>query len=495
MKKLITLALVAGILTVSLTSCLSKKGTETESNTRSNNGIITTDPSSVTPGPGPSSKDPADMTYLEDHTVVYVKSDSAVLRDASDTSKTSAIAKFTNKLTDKLMRTGISSDGNWSRIQSGDAEYYIATSYLTTDDLLAETFADVPEADCYIYDNDGTSVNIRTYPSSENAISPALKSLASGTKVTLLKTSPNGWAKIRFDSNKEGYIMGKFLKENEPISLNTDFSSYFTSIADQTMFVSTEKANLRKIPYSGNEVKGSIAETLVKGTAVTVIGEGTVYNSKWYQVDWTVKGTNGQPDHHVSYYLHASTLSANANASNNLQDYLNSYPALKQNVKTMYVSANSLNARSTPAVEKGDDGKDVNVVKSLKKKDQVNVVAIGVFDGTVWALAKEGDSTFYFVSYAYLTTDPDGKPVPATLTLESIQNLYDFHAMTATGTVKVLANLYNTPEVSDDNKLAQLTAGTPIQIVGSVTVSRNAWYVISYNSEYCFISQTQVTVG
>ena len=493
MKKLITLAIVAGILTVSLTSCLSKKGGGNDDTSRTPSGIITTDPSTTTTTT-PISKNPADMTYLDDNTAVYVKVKGAILREVADTSKTSTVAEFSGKQTDKLTRTGISTDGSWSRVKSGETDYYILTSSLTTDDLLAETFAEMTEATCYIYDSDGGSVNLRTYPSSENAVSPILSAIKTGTAVTVLKTSLNGWVQIRADS-KVGYVLGKFLKDNAPITLDTDFGKYFTDIESKVMYVSSEKANLRKIPYSGNEVKGSIVDTLVKGTTVTVIGEGTVDESKWYKIDWVIKGSNGVPDEHKEYYIHASTLADNATASNNLEDYMSSYPALKSNTKTMYVSANSLNARSTPAIEKGDDGKDVNIVKSLKKKDQVNVVAIGLFDGTVWALAQDTNSSFYFVSYAYLTTDSEGKPVPATLTLESIQELYNFQATTATGTVKVLANLYNTPEVADENKLAQLTAGTTVQIVGAVTVSRNAWYVIQYNGEYCFISQTQVTVA
>ena len=495
MKKLITLAIVAGILTASLTSCLSKKGGGNEDTSRKPSGIITTDPSSITP-PTPTSKNPADLTYLDDNSSVYVKVEGAILREVANTTKTSTVAKFSGKPTDKLTRTGISTDGSWSRVQLEGVEYYILTSSLTTDDLLAETFAEVTEATGYIYDSDGGSVNLRTYPSSENAISPILSAIKTGTAVTILKTSSSmsGWVQIRADS-KTGYVLGKFLKDSAPITLDTDFSKYFTEYSeDKTMYVSTEKANLRKIPYSGNEVKGSIVETLEKGNSVTVIGEGTVDDSKWYQIDWVVKGTDGAPDQNETYYLHATTLSATATASTSLEDYMTSYPALTSSTKTMYVSTNSLNGRSTPAVEKDDDGNSVNIVKELKKKDQVNVVAIGLFDGTVWALAQDTNSSFYFVSYAYLTTDPDGKPVPATLTLASIQELYNFQAKTATGTVKVLANLYNTPEVADENKLAQLQTGTTVQIVGTVTVSRNAWYVIQYNGEYCFISQTQVTI-
>ncbi len=491
MKKLITLAILAAVLTASLTSCLTKKGNGDD--TRTPGGVITTDPSTVTTTP--VSKNPAELSYLSDNTAVYVKVDGAVLRETNDTTKTSTQAKFSANDQTKLVRTGISTDGSWSRVTVNGTEYYILTSSLTTDDLLAETFASVTEADCYIFEADGGSVNLRTYPSAENTVSPVITSIKTGTKVTILKTSLNGWVQIRGESNKVGYVLGKFLKDNPPITLDTDFSTYFTPVADKTMYVSTEKANLRKIPYSGNEVKGSIVETLEKGRNVTVIGEGTVYDSKWYQIDWVNKGTGGAPDQHVTYYLHATTLSATATASTSLEDYMTSYPALTSNTKTMYVSASSLNARSAPAVEKDDDGKDVNIVKSLKKKDQVNVVAIGLFDGTVWALAQDTNTSFYFVSYTYLTTDPEGKPVPATLTLESIQELYDFQAMNTSGTVKVLANLYNTPEVADDNKLSQLTAGSAVQIVGSVTVSRNAWFVIQYNDEYCFISQTQVTLS
>lgn len=499
MKKLITLAIIAGILTASLTSCLSKKGNNENTDSRTDSGIITTAQPTETQTPTPPTNNPSEMTYQDDNTVVYIKVKDAVLRDKTDTSKTTSIAIFSGKASDKLMRTGISTDTNkkWSRVRVGETEYYILSSSLTTDDLFAETFTNVTESTCYVYDSDGGNVNIRKYPSKEDAISAKLTALKTGTKVTLLSTSPTGWAKIRYDSNKEGYINSKYLNQNEPITLDTDFSAYFTNIAEKVMYVTVEKANLRKIPYSGNEIQGSIVTTLEKGAKVTVIAEGTVSNSKWYKVDWVEKGSNGAPDQHINGYIHAGSLAENSTASYTLEDYLRVYPALTRYSKTMYVSAKSLNARSTPAIEKDDKGNSINIVKSLDKKDQVSVVAIGQFDGTVWALVQDSKDTnhpFYFVSYAYLTTDPTGEPSPVTLTLESIKELYDFKPMTATGSVQTLANLYTTPEVSDDYKLAQLTASSSVEIVGSVTVNRNPWYVIHYNNEYCFISQTQVSV-
>lgn len=509
MKRIITLLLLAGLLTASLSSCV-KTGKRKEEHT-------SVDPTYITTGENgepntPSAGNPGDFQYIDDVRTVYVKTATAKLTPVAG-GEAVTLKQFAADNQQKLTRTQVSANANktWSKVTYENADYYVLTSALTTADLLAENFT---AADQEMYVVNANSLNVREFPAAEDtknsdtivARFPKLTgALALNDKVHVIATSASGWYKIEYTENevkKTGYVSSSYLstaKGGDP----ADYLKYFNSISDTAMYVSVDKANVREAPYSKGDKAGKLIadapDGIVKGTAVTVVGKGFGEFASWYQVKWTDKVQPGYPQTYSRYYISADCVSLIASAT--LQDYLNTYPELNPVTKTLFVagkpqgdaSPTTVNGRKIPQVTENKD----DIAKILYGCTQVNVVAIGTFTDGIWCLAKENDTSFFFVKYSYLTADPNGDSAYIPLTKAMLYELYPdvFSDFVKTATANGEIKAFNLPDATNGKPALDIASGATVSIVAKGTIDLTEWYMIEdSNGNGYFITPNQVTV-
>ena len=164
MKASVSLMSLAGVLAASLSSCVVQSGqTNVPTGTEQPYYQVTTAPQTPIVTPPPVSNDPADLTYAPADETVYISAKNAGLKLAEDTTRS-----ITLGITTELHRIGKST--SWSKVEYQGAQYYIASSLLTTDDLGEKTFTACQKT---LYVNTG-SVNVRLYASAENTFSTIL---------------------------------------------------------------------------------------------------------------------------------------------------------------------------------------------------------------------------------------------------------------------------------------------------------------------------------
>lgn len=504
MKKIITLALLAGLLTVSLSACFTNRPNSNDPNDRSSIFIETSDASRDAKA-SPSDAESAKYIEVTGTQYAYVKNPSARLYNVEDTDDSTTVDRFGDNNEDELLLLAVSENRTWSKVKYNKKTYYVLSSSLSTADLLGHNFRASSNVTMYVYNVQQGGLNLRKYPTTEtytdkngkeHDLAPVLASLSIGSKVTVAATSSTGWYKVRY-GDAIGYIFSDYLSTNEPISLNTNFNPYTTLFsAATTMYVSVEQATVRKIPSSAN-ISGSWVGSCKRGDEITVIGKVEINDTNWYAIQWTVKGTDGRPDENIRCYIHASCLSSlKTGAAATLEDYLEYYPTFKKYERTLYVSVNGLNARSAPEIPAS--GEPSNVLKQLNKKDKVEVKALGTYDGSTWALVQDL-SGYFFVSFNYLTADAEGNAVAIPLTLSQILAQYtNFKECSKTGVANADAAALNVPSAQDGVKLGTVKSGATVKIVAEgyveVQLIKNYWYVIQVDGTCYFVGQSQVDV-
>ena len=499
LKRNISLMILAGVLAASLASCAvssddpesTKGSSENPQYTYTNDGGNTPETPTV---------DPEDVVYTPVNETVYVISENASFRLVSDTSQT---AKF--GLITEMTRTGYSS--SWSKVQYEGAEYYVATSALTADDLLGKSFTSCNKTQ-YVNVN---QVNVRKLASSNNTISGIAGTIDLDTEVKVTAEGED-WSKVQVTidgKTVEGFIYSEYLSDTKVNVEESEYLKYFTALDEPvTMYVSgVSTANLRQKPYAddnrGPLVEG-VGKGLPEGTAVKVIAKGTVEEHDWCMVEWSV---NGVP---TKCYMSESCLSLTPGGQQaTLDDMIKAYPGLVKydSAMTLYTTG-SLNGRSSPSFAKDSDGKDFNIVKSLNKADAVKAVAYGMLetideDGSkfdmTWVLVEDEELGFYFVSYCYLTPNSDGTPAQIPASLDELLELYGFTETTLTIKTSVDINAMSTPDGS--NVAKEIAEGTTLKVVAQGQTGdeflKVKWFIVEYDDGLYFIvddSDTYVTV-
>ena len=165
--------------------------------------------------------DPSSITYAPADETVYISAKNASLKSVENTSNA-----ITLGVTTELHRIGKST--TWSKVEYQGAQYYIATSLLTADDLGEKTFT---SCDKTLYVNTG-SVNVRLYASADNTFSTILGSRNSGDEVKVI--AENGtWSKIEWvekGNEKKGFIKSEFLSTTQPSASDTEFLQHFNRV-------------------------------------------------------------------------------------------------------------------------------------------------------------------------------------------------------------------------------------------------------------------------
>ena len=167
MKKRIFALLLAGVMTVSMASCVSKPDDDPDKTEGSTGTVQTLSPSATIAG----------VTFTPVNQTVYTIVENAKLyTDVTDTENAVTVE---NKMTEM---TRIKTSTKWSVVEYKNAQYYVETKSLTADDLLGKNFTACLPKTMYVT----ASVNMRTYASADNNISPVVKLLAKGEEVTVI---------------------------------------------------------------------------------------------------------------------------------------------------------------------------------------------------------------------------------------------------------------------------------------------------------------------
>ncbi len=489
--------ILAGVLAASLSSCVVQSGqTNVPTGTEPPYYQVTTGPQTPIVTPPPVSNDPADLTYAPADETVYISAKNAGLKLAEDTTRS-----ITLGITTELHRIGTST--SWSKVEYQGAQYYIASSLLTTDDLGEKTFTSCQKT---MYVNTG-SVNVRLYASAENAFSTILSNRSAGDAVSVI--AENGtWSKIEWTEKgapKRGFIKSEFLSATQPSVSDTEFLKAFTLLDEPViMYVSDETANLREKPYADDRGTLVVPDGLPKGTEVKVVARGTVENTAWSMVEWKDGSVKRQ------YYIASKCLSVTLESAATLDQMLDAYQELVEfdSVKDLYISVNQAFGRSTPTRILDEDGNPSNAVKILILKDAVKAVAYGTIEGQdpegnkeerTWCLIQDAELGFYFVDYTILTPNADGTPAPIPVSLDQLITNYGFTKLTNAVSMKIKANDTDIMSAPDaDSVVDSLDADTVVSVVAQGSTGeyvKNDWYIIEYNGSHYFIIQDQLSLA
>ena len=467
MKKRILALLLAGILTASLASCVTSGGRNDNESTGGTEEFQTRgeDTTAVTP-----------VTWTEVDETVYVTSSAMTLVSVENASTTAVVRQL-----EQLKRIKVGSNKK-DIVVKDNVQYYADHANLTTEDIKGENMVDCAETVMYA----NTAANIRKYATSSYSFSTVIKTLKVNETVTVVAKSEK-WYRIRYTDGNLYYVFASLLSE-APVTDPNDLNNYPT-ISDLpkeewvSMYVSTSQLACRQAPSTrADEVPGV---TLKKEDKVTVIATVMVDGLEWSKILVPMEAGEGTGGGNYVGFVASNCLSetkggGSAMTLDEMMALYNTFELLPAPT-TMYVKKGAeenrpvidLHVRSTPAIP---EKKDENIVATLTTKDAVTVVAIGDGDEIVWAMIHYGEGEYYFVSYSYLTTDPEGDEVP--LTLEQLIKLYpaftkcEERVEYATKSVNC-----NTKPENQTDVAKKLVAGEAVTIVAEGDINYYKWYI------------------
>lgn len=469
MKKRILALLLAGLLTASMTSCVSSGGKNDPDNTKST--------SSTTASP---SGDGTVQDQLQDvNETVYTVINASLLTDTNATSATAVLPALT-----ELIRVKYSS--TWSVVQYNGAQYYVASAALTADDIMGKGFTACEPTVMYTT----AGLKVRPYASLNDSYSKEIATLSINTAVTVIGTGTVGgldWSKIQYtDANEtvhEYFVSSRYLSKTQGSSSDVDYSEFFDACTETTMYINVESTVfIRSTPVYPSE--DNIQESLSKNTEVKVIATGKGEYSGWSQIKYPLKKQNPDDWQEWGYgYIKTSLLSVvQGGEAASLETLLQAYgfeqitPA-----KTMYVANNvtsHLNVRSTP-----DFAASGNTLGTVTTKQTVNVVGKGTYEGT-FSYIITFENGYGFVSGKYITSDPDGAPM---LDLDAILAQYQFTEMEAKTYYAIKStNCYLSPADKNNQTPKGLTAGTQVTVVARGKYNGADLFILDFDGIYYF---------
>lgn len=497
MKKNILTILLAGLLTMSAISC---------ANNPSTNPNNTGDPTSQTSSSGttnnnqdPPIVNPPESDYTTVDETVYAVVKNLNLRTSASTSD-SALANIQLPFGTELHRTKYNS--TWSKVTYNGTEYYVASVYLTRDDINAKHFTAITPKEMYATD----AVKVRLYPSTHTELSKRehiIKTLKKNDAVTVVATG-SGWYQIRIDE-KLYYVASKYLSDTKASGVES-LGDYLTAFRNgsytqpQTMFIATEEANVRLYPSFDNSFS-TIVDTYQKGTQVTVIAQAMVNGKMWTQI--SVPNADDPAAPSARYYVSLDCLSATQGGSSlDLTQLLNLYTGFKiyPEEKTMYVTndvENGLVIRISPSIPNAEPGSKEYYANCLeaslwpKAKTAITVSAYGTGDHSGWYIINY-ENGYYFVKANYLTTNANGTPV---LTLEAVLGAYSTLRQCTETEMVILkdTNYYSAPSMKAEEKIGTYTTNDRVTVIAEGTVGEYGIYVIKGADGNCYFITSEPT--
>lgn len=437
MKKRILALLLAGLLTASMASCISREGSR--DNTA---GVGGTEGEQKPPSTtGGSILPPEPLTWEDADDYIYITETSVSLRVNVSTVEGSVKVQGATKL------HRVKKSTSWSQVEYEGKTYFVANDFLTADDLTGESFtACTPAQTMYAT----TGVNIRKYASATASISVTIGGLKQNDTVTVVAKGES-WNKIMLTDDKGnvsfGFVKAEFLSK-DPVqgTVDKNYAEYFEACEPKTMYVAEGQYNLRLEPHKDGQIRDTLTvnkEHPVLTLKVTGVGKGDY--AEWYRVSYPDTVKEGDPQTYTDCYIHSSCLKENLEDTT-LEGFLKLYPSFtKCDELTLYVVKDTpMNARKTPVFEGTD-----NIGAMLQPKEAVKIVASGMVGESLRYIIEYQEGVYYFVTAKYLTPDETGEPAPLSLT-ELLAQYKTFTACTSTevyATGKV--NCYNTPAAVD----------------------------------------------
>lgn len=455
MNKRILALLLAGLLTASMASCKSSTGKRDDS-TGGSEPVQT----QVTPDPSDPS---ATVTWTEVNETVYVTKNTTAT-GVSDSTQSLALTEMT-----ALTRVKVGSNGK-SIVEKDGVQYYVLSTYLSTEDLLGESFETCTTELMYSTES---GVNVRKYASTSAS---SLAKLNTNDTVRVVAKSEK-WVKVMWGDGF-GFVNRNYVSSS-PVIDHNDMSQYpsFEDFAVENRFkvFTVQNLNLRQAPSTS-----SSQVTLLPGDAeLMVLAEVTVDGTLWYKVRYEEKGTNGQGDTPYIGFVTTKYVAKKLSLDEMIAKYTE-FTKLAETVK-MYATG-SVRARTSPSLENDD-----NIAFTLKLKDEITVVATGTKGDVNWAMV-EKNGNYYFVSRKYLTTQADGTADPLTLDEILIQypTLTRLETPKAVQAVKV-TNCNPTPKEYDlDEIKTQLQKDAVVTVYAQGEINYKTWYVFEKDGAYYF---------
>lgn len=438
MKKRLLALLLAGLLTASAASCISREGSRKDPTGGVGGTEGEQNPPAKTEQP---TTPPVIISWETVDDYVYTTETTVSLR--VNVASVEGSIKVGGAV--KLHRTKMSA--TWSQVEYEGKTYYIANDFFTTDDLLGESFVACP-IPLTMYAASG--LNIRKYASATAAVSVRIGGYALNDKVTVVAKGET-WSKVKFTKEDGteafGFVKAEYLSE-KPVegTVVKDYSQYFDACEPKTMYVVEGQYNLRYEPHTEGRIRTSLTvnkETPVVTLKVNGIGKGDY--AEWVRVSYPDDVKEGDPQTYTDCYIHISCLKENLDDTT-LEGFLKLYPSFTQcEEMTLYViESTPMNARKTPVFEGTD-----NVGAMLQPKEKVTVVASGTVNGLLRYIIKYDEGVYYFVTAKFLTPNESGEPAPLSLT-ELLAQYKSFAACDPTDVYAVgKVNCYNTPATSD----------------------------------------------
>lgn len=468
MKKRILALLLAGLLTASLSSCISRTGDRGDSTDGGTEEKQTKPPVVVTTAP------PVTETWKDVDEQVYVTVEKLQLRVETST----AVGAVEVSGATKLHR--IKTSAAWSLVEYNGKQYYAQNASLTTDDLLGDGFTTCNPTKMYVNEK----VNVRKYASATAAISTVIKTLEINDEVTVVAKSEK-WVKIKY-TNTDSTTSYYFVSAECLSSVN--YNDAFQSCTDTQMYVIVDTVNLRSTPIADAAGK-NIVGSRKKDDVVVVVAKGTGDFASWSKIKVADEVKEGDPQTYSYLYISSSCLSetkgGTAQTNPTLDQILTTYNTFtKCEEKTMYVlKGNSIKTRKTPVFE-GEE----NVGVYLNEKTAVKVVATGTADSIACYIIQMENGEYHFVTTKYLTPNEDGSAQAPTLQEILAQYQATFEACTpktVTATQKV--NCYNTPTTSTTVPLT-LEAGNQVTLVAVGKGNASIWCIIQTEDGTCYFA-------
>ena len=439
MKKRLLALLLAGLLTASLGSCISREGSRGD--TVTNGGIGGTEGTQKYPSTTETVDPPAPQNWEDADDFVYVTEATASLRINVSTTEGS----FRVEGATKLHRVKKSS--TWSQVEYDGKTCFVANDFITTDDLTGESFtACAPAKTMYAT----TGVNIRKYASATATISVSIGGLKQNDEV-LVVAKGESWNKIMITAENGdvsfGFVKAEYLSDKKvEVATPTDYSQYFDTCEPKLMYVAEGQYYLRYQPHKDGAIRDTLVVTKENPVlTLKVNGTGKGNYAEWVRVSYPDSVKEGDPQTYTDCYIHISCLKEDL-GDTTLEGFLALYPGFtKCDELTLYVLATTpMNARKTPVFEGVE-----NIGVTLSPKEAVKVVASGTVGGTLRYIIEYQEGVFYFVTAKFLTPNASGEPAPLSLT----ELLSQYKSFAACDAVEVFAvgkvNCYNTPTAVD----------------------------------------------
>ena len=316
---------------------------------------------------------------------------------------------------------------NWYEIEFNGTTAYVSKDYIS----LTEPTPEVVKQTGYVYNLNGTLLNVRPQPSTSQA---AIGKLSEGETVVIIGETDN-WYEIEFNGST-AYVSKDYISLTEPTPEVVKQTGYVYNLNGTLL-------NVRPQPSTSQAAIGKLSE----GETVVIIGE----TDNWYEIEF-----NGSTAYVSKDYISLTEPTPEV---------------VKQTGYVYNLNGTLLNVRPQPSTSQAAIG---------KLSEGETVVIIGETDN--WYEIEFNGSTAY-VSKDYVTlTAPQLHPdanidfstTPRTgVVIDSISSLNVRQAATTTSSI-----------------LGTLTAKDEVTVIGR----EGNFYKISYNDSYAYVHKDYVGI-